>query len=349
MKALVKTAKGKGNIEVKDVEKPKIPADDWVLIKIKAAGVCGTDIHIWHDEFPYWPPVTLGHEFSGEVVEVGSKVENIKVGDRVVAEPHSLACGVCEVCRTGNVQVCGSKRSPGWGIDGAFTDYVVMPYHLLHKIPDNVPYDIAALAEPFAIAVHEVAERGKIECQDFVVVSGSGPIGIIAAIVAKECGAGTVVMTGINAGEYCRFDAAKELGVDYIINVQKENPVDKIMELTNGRGADIVIETSGAAPSIDISVEMVRKYGRICAIGIPGKDKVEFGWKQAIYKVLTVIFNMSSSYSSWDRALSLMSNTKRDLSKLITHKVSIEKWKETFKALEEEKGIKALFIPDSER
>lgn len=344
MKALMKIAKGVGNIEVKEIEIPKIPHEDWVLIKVKAAGVCGTDLHIWHDQFPYWPPVVLGHEFSGEIAEIGTKVRGFKVGDRVVAEPHSLACGICELCRQGKIQICASKRSPGWGINGAFTDYVVMPEMLLHKIPDNVSFELAALAEPMAITVHQVAERGKIECQDFVVVTGAGPVGILAAFVAKEMGASKVAITGMSACENIRFGVAKELGADYIINVEKENTVERIMELTNGRGADIVIETSGSARAIAQAPDLVRKCGRISAIGISGQETIPFSWNKAIYKVLDVAFNMSSSYTSWDRALSLIANTDKDLSKLITHKTSIENWHQVFKDLEAENGIKALFV-----
>jgi len=345
MKALMKVAKGPGNIEIRDMEIPQIPNDDWVLIKVKAAGVCGTDLHIWHDQFPYWPPVVLGHEFSGEIVEAGKNVKNCKVGDKVVAEPHSLACGVCELCRQGKVQICAEKRSPGWGINGAFTDYLVMPSMLLHKIPEGLSYELAALAEPMAITIHQVIERGKIECQDFAVITGAGPIGILAAFVAKSMGAGKVAITGMSTCEYMRFDIAKELGADYIINVEKENAVDKIMELTNGRGADIVIETSGSGSAIAQTVEMVRKCGRICAIGINGRDTVSFPWNKAIYKVLDVVFNMSSSYTAWDRALALISNTLMDLNSLITHKSSIHDWEQVFCDLEEEKGIKALFLP----
>jgi len=346
MKALMKIAKGEGNIEVRDIDIPHIPYEDWVLIKVKAAGVCGTDLHIWHDQYPYWPPVVLGHEFSGEIVEVGKKVNTFKAGDRVVAEPHSLACGVCELCRQGKIQICSSKRSPGWGINGAFADYLVMPAILLHKIPENVSFELAALAEPMAIAVHQVAERGRIECQDFVVVSGAGPIGILAAFVAKSMGAAKVAITGMNTCENVRFRVARELGADYTINVEKENPVNRINELTNGRGADIVIETSGAGSAIAQSVDMVRKCGRISAIGISSREIINFPWNKAIYKVLDIVFNMSSSYTSWDRALSLVSNTKSDLSKLITHRTSIDEWKRVFTELEEEKGIKALFIPE---
>lgn len=345
MKALMKVSKGPGNIEIRDIEVPKMPGGDWVLIKVKAAGVCGTDLHIWHDQFPYWPPVVLGHEFSGEIVETGEKVKEFKIGDRVVAEPHSLACGMCELCRQGKIQICASKRSPGWGINGAFTEYIVMPAVLLHRIPDGVSYELASLAEPLAIAVHQVVERGRIECQDFVVVTGAGPVGILAAFVAKAAGAAKVAMVGMNAGEYIRFKVAKELGADYIINAEMENPVDKVMELTSGRGADIVIETSGAGSAIAQSVDMVRKCGRISAIGISSKETVNFPWNKAIYKVLDIAFNMSSSYTSWDRALSLIVNTQADLSRLITHRTSIYEWERVFKELEEERGVKALFIP----
>ncbi|MCX6983957.1 MAG: zinc-binding dehydrogenase [Lentisphaerae bacterium] len=345
MKALMKVARGPGNVEIREIPIPKIPKDDWVLIKIKVAGVCGTDLHILHDQFRYWPPVVLGHEFSGEIVEMGSAVKGLNVGDRIVGEPQTGSCGTCELCRQGKLNICSSKRAPGWGIDGAFADYLVMPAFLLHKIPEGVSWEIAALAEPMAITVHEVLERGKIECQDFVVVSGSGPIGILAAFVAKSAGASKVVMTGLSAGEYVRFDVARKLGVDHIINVEKENPVEKILEMTNGRGADMVIEASGAGSAILQALDMVRTCGRICAVGLTGKELVNFAWNKAMYKALDINFNFSSSYTAWDRALSLMANTKTDLNALITHKTSIDKWEKVFKDLEEEKGVKALFIP----
>ena len=345
MLALMKIAKGPGNIEIREISKPLIPFPDWVLIKVKAAGVCGTDLHIWHDQFAYWPPVVLGHEFAGEIADVGSAVKKFQLGDRVVAEPHSFACGVCELCRTGKIQICSSKRSPGWGINGAFTDFLVMPASLLHRIPVGLPDSIAALAEPMAITVHQVAERGKIECQDFVVITGAGPIGILAAFVAKSMGASRVAIIGKNECEHIRFPVAKSLGADYIINVDRENPVERIMELTHGRGADLVVETSGAGSAIAQSVEMVRKCGRISAIGISTQDTVSFPWNKAINKVLDIVFNMSSSYSSWDRALSLLDNAKTDLGQIITHQTSIKEWESVFLDLEAERGIKAIFIP----
>ncbi|HEY3415391.1 MAG TPA: alcohol dehydrogenase catalytic domain-containing protein, partial [Armatimonadota bacterium] len=155
MQALVKTQKGVGFLALLDVEQPK-PGPGEVLIEVKACGICGTDVHVLHDQFPYWPPVVLGHEFSGEVVELGPEAKYYKVGDRVVGEPHTQACGHCYLCRTGNVQICPTKRSPGWGINGAFTKYLKMPEKLLHRIPDSMGYDVAAIVEPTANTVHDV-------------------------------------------------------------------------------------------------------------------------------------------------------------------------------------------------
>ena len=345
MKALVKTAKGEGNIEVLEVRKPELTEKDWVLIKVKAAGVCGTDLHIRHDQFPYWPPVVLGHEFSGEIEEVGKDVKNLKKGDRVVAEPHSMSCGLCEYCRKGMIQLCESKRSPGWGINGAFTDYIKMPARLIHKIPDNVDYRLAALAEPLAIAVHQVAEQNVIDTGDCVLVTGSGPMGILSAFIAEVTGAGKVIMTGLTSGEILRFKIALETGTDYIINIEKEDLTERIKELNNGRNIDTFIETSGSASAIRDGINALKKKGKVSAIGLCSDKQIPFPWNTAMQKALDLRFNFSSSYSSWDKALCLLDKHGDTLSKLITHTFRLEEWESVFTDLEAEKGVKALYIP----
>ncbi len=342
MKGLVKTQKGDGFLEVLERPVPALRGDDWVLIKVKAAGVCGTDLHIWHDEFPYWPPVILGHEFSGEIVEVGSKVKKFAVGDRVVAEPHSYACGTCYLCRQGKIQLCADKRSPGWGFDGAFAPYVTMPEMLLHRIPEGLSYDVAALCEPMAIVVHDVTERCGIGCSDTVVVTGSGPIGIMSAFVAKQNGAGRVIVTGLASCEKQRFPVALQLGADMVINVEKESPVDKVMELTDGIGADCVIETSGSAPGITQSIQLLKKCGKLCATGM-GPAMSNVPWTTMVQKSLDIVGCMSSSYTSWDKAIGLMASTDKDLELLITHKADIMQWRQVFDDLTAENGIKAIF------
>ncbi len=343
MKALVKTAKGPGFIEIQERAIPKIPFEDWVLIKVKAAGVCGTDLHIWHDQYQYWPPVILGHEFSGEIVELGKKVEGWRIGDRVAAEPHSKACGKCELCRTGRIQLCKDKRSPGWGIDGAFAEYVTMPAFLLHHIPEGVNWEMAAIAEPMAIAIHQVLERCRVDFQDCVVVSGAGPIGILSAFLAKRAGAATVIATGITRSEEVRLPVAKKLGADYCINVEKTDLVKTVMDITGGRGADVVIEASGNPRAIATSFDLLRTGGRISAIGISGKSEIPIPWDKAIMNVYDIYFNMSSSFSSWLKAMSILGSCHDILTDYVTTVVEIENWKQTFERLEEELEIKALF------
>lgn len=343
MKALVKYAKGAGNVEVRDVKKPKIPADDWVLIGVRAAGICGTDVHVWQDKFMYWPPVTLGHEFSGEIVEVGSKCTKYKAGDRVVAEPQIKNCGLCEFCRSGRTHMCMEKWTLGWRTDGSMAEYVAAPEIFLHRIPEGVSFTLAALCEPVAVAVYDVAEHGKINIGDFVVVQGSGPIGILAAYMAKRLGADTVVLTGIDASKYCRFGIAKEIGADVIVNVQREKLLDRVIELTGGCGADVVIETSGAPSAISGCSELLKKGGRIIGIGIPADAMIPFMWREAVLKSLEIYFSMSTSYTAWDKALSLLKSDGDRLSRLVTWTGGIDDWEEVFHSLAAEKNVKAIF------
>jgi L-iditol 2-dehydrogenase len=237
MKAPAKTGKGEGLVEVLDVPSPKISESE-VVIAVGACGVCGTDLHIYHDEFPYWPPVILGHEFSGEITAVGRKVVDWDIGDRVVGEPHTLACGSCCLCRRGNRQICPQKRSPGWGIDGAFTSLMRWPQpHLLHRIPESLGFDLAALAEPLANVVTDVVLTRSIISGDAVAVSGPGPIGITASLVAKQAGARHVIMLGTDSDERVRLSLCRRLpAIDSVINVQREDVLGRVADLPQGGG-----------------------------------------------------------------------------------------------------------------
>lgn len=345
MKSLMKMKKLSGHVKICESKYPELPSEDWVIVKIKAAGICGSDLHIWHDTVNYWPPMIMGHEFSGEIVEVGKKNSNWNIGDRVVAEPHTLACGKCELCRQGKIQICQHKRSIGWGLPGTFAEYMAIPELLLHNIPDSLSFEIAALAEPMAIAVHQVAERCGISCSDYVLVTGSGPIGILSAFVAKSMGADKVIMTGMNTGEHCRFEVAKKLGADIIVNIENEDLDTVLQKETHGRGVDVVIETSGADSAIAQGVNSLRKCGRMSAIGISAKNNNFFSWNLAMNKCIDIYFNYSSSYTAWDRALLLLAKHEEHLSSLITHKAGLDNWEQVFNELVAEKGVKALFIP----
>ncbi|MBX3749065.1 MAG: alcohol dehydrogenase catalytic domain-containing protein [Opitutaceae bacterium] len=343
MKALVKTQKGKGFLELRDVPEPQVKAGE-VKIEIAACGICGTDVHVKHDEFPYWPPVTLGHEFAGTVVEVGPNCRSAKVGERVVAEPHNLSCGVCYLCRTGNTHICAAKRSPGWGVDGGMAKFICYPEKLLHRMPDGMTFDQAAVVEPTANAVTDVIERARITAGDFAVVIGPGPIGLLAAMVARAAGAREVVVIGTPADAALRLKKAKELGFT-TVNLGEANPVDVVMGLTGGIGADLVIECSGSPKAIPGTIDLVRKLGKICVIGLTGNRPVEVPWDKFSFKVVEVIFNLSTSYTSWDRTIALIHKGLVPAEKIITHRLPLAQWEEAFTAVENLTALKALLIP----
>ncbi len=346
MLALVKTGKGKGLVKLREVPVPKVEEKE-VLIEIKAAGICGSDLHIYHDRFPYWPPVILGHEFAGVIAEKGKKVKGWEMGDRVVGEPHTLACGKCWLCKTGNRQICPEKRSPGWGIDGCFAKYMKFPEpELLHRIPESLPFEEAALVEPTANVVHHVLERGKLKTADIVAVIGPGSIGLLAAMASKAGGAQKVVIIGKDWDEELRLRAARKIGsIDHVLNADKENAVSFIMDLSDKRGADLVVEASGAEDGIASAFQLVRKLGRITAIGLTGKETIKFPYDSGMFKVAEFVFNLSTSHTSWDKAIDLINSNKIEVKPLITHIGGLEKWQEFFADLENKKGIKGIFIP----
>lgn len=345
MQALLKTRKGAGFLELRDMPEPS-PGPGEVLIEVKACGICGTDVHILHDQFPYWPPVILGHEFAGEIVATGPDTQYYKVGERVVGEPHTQACGHCYLCRTGNIQICPMKRSPGWGIHGALTKYLRMPERLLHRIPDHMSYDLAALVEPTANTVHDVVERAKVEAGDFVVVLGPGPIGLLAAMTARAAGARHVVIAGVPSDEAIRLKKARELGFETVINIAETNLLDAVLDLTGGIGADLVIEASGAPPAIASTVDLIRKKGRICVIGLTGQDSIPFPWDKAAFKVCNVIFNLSTGYTSWDRTIHLIASGKIQAREIITHRLPLREWRHGFDEIEAQRALKVLLIPE---
>ncbi|MGB6121016.1 MAG: alcohol dehydrogenase catalytic domain-containing protein [Bacteroidota bacterium] len=345
MRALVKTKKGKGFIQLKDVPAPSI-GDSEVLIDVKACGICGTDLHIYHDEFPYYPPVILGHEFSGTIAAVGRNVQGWAVGDRVVGEPHTMACGVCALCRTGNRQICPHKRSPGWGIDGAFASLMRWPEPgLLHRIPDNLDFPAAALTEPLANVVTDVVLSQSVMAGDVVAVAGPGPIGIMATLVAKYAGASTVIIFGVNEDEESRLSLCRSLpAIDHVVNVQKEDLVALVQDVTSGRGIDLFIEASGAHAAMQTGAQIIRKLGTVTAIGLTGKPSVEFPYDAFLMKSVRYLFNVSTKYESWDRAIRILTTGLIPHDRLISHRGSIDQWQDFFDALLARKALKGMFL-----
>ncbi len=345
MKGLVKYAEGHGNMELRDVPEPK-PGAGQVKIKIHGTGICGSDIHIYHSSIaiPMRFPVTTGHEFSGLVSEVGPGVEGINVGDRVVSETAYSFCGKCFCCRVGMYNLCNERRVLGYWYNGAFAEYTVVPQEKIHPLPDNISLTTGAMIEPLACVANAVLEETRVEVNDLVLVIGPGAIGLMAAQVAKACGA-VVVISGTSIDQV-RLEKAKELGIDYVVNIQEENLEELINSLSAGRGADVVFECSASVPGINSALQLARKMGQVTQIGLPG-GSVNIDYAKIAYKHLKVTGTLGSIYSSWEKALNLVASEKVDLQSLLTAKLPLEEWKTAFEKFENKEGIKYMLMPDA--
>ena len=338
MKGLVKFKKGSDGIEVREIEKPS-PHQDELLIKIHAGGICGTDIHIRHDEYEAYCPVVMGHEYSGIVEEVGSEVRDFKPGDRVISLTAAATCGKCEFCRKGLYMLCDERRSIGSGVNGSFAEYMVIPARLAFIIPDNISMDEAALSEPLACVVRAVIEISAIKSGDFVYVAGPGTMGQLTAQVAKSCGA-HITIGGTDA-DIERLAIAKELGADELINVQQENVLNRMKEITGGVGYDVAYECSGAAPSAQTCLEVLRKTGQYSQVGLFGKP-ILFDHDLALKKEVHIVNSFAQEPTSWEIMLRLMARDMIKLDKLISGKFSIDNWEEAFDKVERKEGFKIL-------
>jgi len=206
-------------------------------------------------------------------------------------------------------------------------------------------FDTAAVVEPTANAVHDVCERAGVMAGDFVVVIGPGPIGLLAGMAARAAGARHIVSVGAPADEGLRLDKARELGFQTVLNAAKDDVPQAVMDLTGGIGADLVIECSGAPPAIAGAVDLVRKKGRICAIGLTGGRTVDFPWEKAAFKVVDIHFCMSTSYTSWDRSINLIAGGRIPAGKIITHRLPLSDWEFAFAELEAQRALKVILHP----
>jgi L-iditol 2-dehydrogenase len=342
MKALVKTQKGEGFLDYIEFPEPD-PGPGEVKIKVSVCGICGTDIHIRHDSFPNFPPVVLGHEFSGEIVALGEDVTGISVGERVVSEVLYKACGRCRACKTGYPNLCLARRGLGWAANGAFAPYTVVEAANVHAIPDNLSDEEAALSEPLAICVCAVSELTGVLAGDIVLVSGPGPIGLLTMQCAVAEGA-TVLVSGMSADAE-RLALAKKLGAVRVLNVEEQD-VDQICrDMTDGLGIDIVFECSGAGPAARQGINVLRKGGKYTQVGLFGRP-IQIDFDQVALKQLKITGVFSSNWRGWDRGLRLAGAGKVQLKPLISHTFPLSQWEKAFEIAEKGDGIKVLLVPE---
>ena len=339
MRALVKTAPGPGmTMEQRPV--PRVGPTD-VLIRVRKAGICGTDGHIW--AWDKWsqsrikPPLIVGHEFMGVVEQVGDEVKSVKPGDRVSAEGH-ISCGTCLLCRTGQEYICERVQIIGVDRDGCFADFIAMPEHNVWKLDPAVPDEWAAVFDPLGNAVHTVMAAG-VSARS-AVITGVGSIGLMAIPVARAAGAAKVIAVDLNPQ---KLQLAKELGADDVFDARDPDVRAKILALTNGDGADVLLEMSGSGAAINLGLSAVRNGGRAALLGLPSDNVSVNLAEHIIFKGLTVLgINGRNMFETWYQTQAMVVAGRIDLKKIITHVLPFERFAECFELLKEGRAAKIV-------
>ena len=325
MKALVK-AKAEKGIWLQDVPVPTIGHND-VLIKIKSTSICGTDTHIYN--WDAWAqktikvPMTIGHEFMGEIIELGSEVTGLKIGQRVSGEGH-ITCGYCRKCRAGNQHLCRNTIGLGVNRTGCFAEYLSFPAKNVYPLPDNIPNNIASFLDPLGNAVHTALSFDLVG--EDVLITGAGPLGIMAAAICKKVGARFVVITDIN--DY-RLDLAKKMGDIVAVNTNKESVKDVMKKLGMTEGFDVGLEMSGNNQAFSQMLECMNYGGKVVLLGIPSAP-MTVDWNHIIFKglILKGIYGREM-FETWYKMIMLL-QSGLDVAPVLTHEFSYKDFQKAF-------------------
>lgn len=334
------------DIEVKQIKMPNTAADE-ALIKVYCIGVCGSDIHYYEHgkigRYVVEEPIILGHELAGEVVEIGRNVKDISIGDRVAVEP-GVTCGRCDYCKAGRYNLCPDvvfMATPP--VDGAWAEYVAVRSDFLFKLPDEVSYEAGALLEPLSVGIHAM-NRGKVTPGDRVLITGLGPIGLLAIQVAKMFGVYDIYASDVIP---FRQKIGKDLGLTEVIDPTKVDLQERIAELTDGKGIDVVIETSGNKLAIADTITVVNRGGRVVFVGLPVEGEVSVNITHLVDAELDVygVFRYANTYPM---AIKALSNTDLNVEEVITHKFSLRNIKEAIEIASNQKdtSIKVMIYPN---
>lgn len=328
MKALAKI-KSEPGIWMTDVPMPEVGHND-VLIKIKRTAICGTDMHIYKwDEWAQKTipvPMHVGHEYVGVVAAVGQEVRGLQIGQRVSGEGH-LVCGHCRNCRAGRRHLCRNTTGVGVNRPGAFAEYLVIPAENAFPIPDDIPDDIAAIFDPFGNATHTALSFDLVG--EDVLITGAGPIGIMAVAIARHVGARHIVITDVN--EY-RLDLARKMGATRAVNVAKENLREVMNELGMTEGFDVGLEMSGVPQAFRSMLEAMNHGGKIAMLGIPPSEAA-VDWNQVIFKGLIIkgIYGREM-YETWYKMVAMI-QSGLDLTPILTHRFPVDQYQQGFEIM----------------
>jgi L-iditol 2-dehydrogenase len=332
-------------VELRQTRVPVIGEDE-VLLQVGAVGVCGSDVHQYHNS-QSWPvrvPVVLGHEFCGTVAQVGRRVKRFREGDRVVSETAAKICGECLLCRTGNYNLCPSRSGFGAGTDGAMANYVRVPARCLHHMPDDLPFERAALTEPCCVAYNAVAVKSPIRSGDTVVVIGPGPIGLLCVEMAQIAGAGNLIVAGTKQ-DASRLEVARALRATHTVDVQSTNIVEFMRGISDGLGADVVIDSAGASTALKTALEIVRPGGQITKVGW-GPQPLNFSLDPLVQKAVRLQGSFSHTFENWEKVVAMLSAKQINLDPIISQVAALDRWKDCFDGMHTGKYVKAVLRPN---
>jgi L-iditol 2-dehydrogenase len=332
MLGVAKRSNNHGDMDLVVRPEPKVDAG-YVVLDVSAVGICGTDIHIYKGEYKVVPTVTTGHEVCGVVSAVGDGVDTSWIGQRVVSETFYSSCGVCRYCRGGKPNMCGNRKSIGTHVDGAMAPRVAVPVKGLHRPPVGMSDAAASIAEPVACCVNSMFDDAPyVGAGDAVLVVGPGAIGIVAAQIAKACGA-TVTIRGTERDKL-RLDLAEKLG--FAISMAGDGSKEESF--------DGVVECSGAGPGIADGLRHLRKSGHLMQMGIISKD-VTLPFDLICYRELKVTSGFASNPRSWGRAMAMLHAGQIDLEPLVSDIAPLANWRESFEKTMTASGVKFIFDP----
>ena len=342
MQALVKFQSGPGHVELRDVPEP-VPADHQIKLEISACGICGTDVHVLHDTFRNFPPVILGHEFVGRVVEEGAAVRGQvdRSARYAVLGATAVTCGHCRWCRSGDFMFCPDRRGMGHGVNGAFTRYACVRPDQLFRLAESLPEEEGALVEPLAAAVHAVSEITDVRAGDIALVSGPGPIGLLCLLVLVHHGIKTIV-AGTTA-DATRLTLAQRLGATRVVDVQTENLDDIVRAETGGVGVDVAFEVSGAAASARACLDALRPLGRYTQVGHFGRD-ITVPFDRIGFRQLRVAGSVGYTVATWSRTMRLLAQGLQP-TRIVTHRFPLAEWRRGFDLFERKEAVKVLLLP----
>jgi L-iditol 2-dehydrogenase len=332
-------------VELREKPVPEI-GDEEVLLRVGAVGVCGSDIHQYHNSqsWPVRTPVVLGHEFCGSVAEVGSQVKQFRAGDRVVSETAANICGTCLYCRTGRYNLCATRFGFGYGTDGAMANYVRVPARCLHHIPDQLSFTQAALTEPCCVAYNAVAVKSLIRPGDTVAIIGPGPIGLLCAEMARIAGAGTLIVIGTTQ-DASRLALSEQLGADKTVDIEKTTVREEMKEIGDGLGADLVIDAAGASAALKTALEIVRPEGQITKVGW-GPQPLNFSLDPLVQKAIRLQGSFSHTFENWEKVIAILTRAQINVQAIISQVAPLEQWKECFEGMHTGKYVKAVLVPN---